>query len=432
MRVIFFGFCAIAFLFFSCSGKKEPGVITFNLAKSDYSDKINVEGTVQAVVNFPVIPPNPMFYQMTVLRLSDDGAFIRKGDTICVLTVPEVESMYREAVTSVETLEAGLKKTEADNKLNIALIEAQLATCEAQLKISSLDTLKMKFAAEVPRRLLELELKRAHIEKQKAEKKLAATRLIGETDIRQMKARIIQEKTKVQTMADQMNSMTIIAQRDGLVTRAESPKIYFFSSSGMGSFGGPVKEGSVMFPGRPVLQFPDLSLMQVSAEVAEADFRAIEKGQKVSITVDAANRLVTTGKVNRKSLMGRTAERYSDSKVKFYEVIIDVDSCHSKMKPGLSAMCEITLSEASDTLFVPSLSIFERDSSKIVYVLDKENFLPVKVETGASGSSYTLITGGLKGGEIIALSEPPNNLIRKERPNENKAKGLDSINIKPN
>jgi HlyD family secretion protein len=411
MRANLIIFSPLVFLLLSCGGKNDSGIITYRLTKSDYIEKLNVEGTVQAVVNVPVIPPNPMFWQMTVLRLAADGSFVKKGDTICVLTVSEVESMYKEAVTSVETLEAGLKKAEADNQLNIALLEAQLATCEAQLKISSLDTIKMKFAAEVPRRLLELELQKALIEKQKAEKKLAATKLIGEKDIKEMNARIAQEKTKAQTMGDQINSMTIIAQRDGIVTRAESPKIYFFSSSGMGSFGGLVKEGTVMFPGSPVLQFPDLSLMQVSADMAEADLKKIEKGQKVVITIDAAKKLVTTGKVNRKSLMGKTAEKYSDSKVKFYEVIIDVDSCHSKMKPGLSADCEITLSQALDTIFVPTLAIFERDSVKVVYVKEKKNFIPVEVQTGPAGSSFTLIAGGLKGDEVIALSEPPNGQI---------------------
>jgi HlyD family secretion protein len=184
---------------------------------------------------------------------------------------------------------------------------------------------------------------------------------------------------------------------------------------GLGQLGGPIKEGSVLFMNTPVLQFPDLSKMQVSAEVLEADFKKIDRGQKVMITVDAAQKLVTTGKVNRKSLMGRTAQRYSDSKVKFYEVIIDIDSCHSKMKPGLSADCEITLKEAKDTLFVPSLAIFVRDSARVVYVKGKNSFIPVKVETGLSGSSHTIITNGLKGDEIIALSEPPNSLITPDK-----------------
>ena len=60
--------------------------------------------------------------------------------------------------------------------------------------------------------LLELEMKKALIEKEKTEKKLAATKMIGETEIRQINARIIQQKAKEPCMAEQVKSMTIIAQ----------------------------------------------------------------------------------------------------------------------------------------------------------------------------------------------------------------------------
>jgi HlyD family secretion protein len=424
-----FIFLQILFLLLlpACNNNKNSGIITFQLAKSDFIEKINVNGTIQAVVNYPVNPPKRMWGQMTILRLAADGSYVKKGDTICVLTLPELQSMHEEVATSVETLEAELKKTEADNKLNSALLEAQLSTSEAQLKMASLDSLRMQFASPTEKKLLELEIKKALIEKQKTEKKLAATKQIGETDIRSRNARILQEKARVQSMQEQLNSMTIVAQRDGFVTRTESPRFYFMGPQGLGSMGGPIKEGSVLFLDIPVLQFPDLSKMQVSAEVAEADFKKIEKGQKVLITVDAAKELATTGKVNRKGLVGKTSERYSDSQVKFYEIIIDIDSCHSKIKPGLSAHCEIVLNEAKDTLFVPTLSLFERDSMQVVYVLKKKNFIPVKVETGISGSSYTIITGGLKGDEIIALSEPPNSLISQEKV---KAERPDSTKIK--
>jgi HlyD family secretion protein len=416
MKVSIFVFFLFTFLCLSCRGKKESGVITLQISKSDYIESMFVPGTIQAVINFPVMPPRSMFGQMTVVRLAADGANVKKGDTICVLTFQELESMYNEMKNTNEKLEAELKKTIADNALSISLLEAQLASSEVQLKISSLDSLQLTFATEVQQRLLTLEMKRALIEKQKIEKKLVASKIIGQTGIRQMNSRIIQQKAKVQQFEEQLKSMTIIAQRDGIVMRTESPKMMIMGSGGSGTFGGPIREGSVLSPfgSFPVLQFPDLSKMQVSAEVAESDFRKIEKGQKVFITVDAANKLTTTGKVNRKSLLGKTAQRWSDSKVKFYEVIVDVDSCHLKMKPGLSAECKITLKEARDTVFVPTLAVFERDSSKVVYVNKKGKFIPVKVGTGLSGSSHTIITSGLKGNEIIALSEPPNSLIRIE------------------
>jgi HlyD family secretion protein len=417
MKVALFASLFSTLCLLSCTGKKDSSVITIGLGKSDYVEKIYVPGTVQAVNNVPVMTPSRLFSQMTVVRLAPDGVFVRKGDTICVLSSSELNLVYKDMMSSIENLEAGLTKTEADNQLNIALLEAQLATSEAQLKISNLDSLHMKYATEMNKKLLELEMKKALIEKQKVEKKLAATRTIGEAEIRQKKAGIIQAKTRAQTYADQINSMTIIAQRDGVVMRVEAPRIMISSTRGTGTFGGPIREGTVLLMASQLLQFPDLSKMQVSADVAEADFKRIEKGQKVIINVDAANKLVTTGRVNRKNLSASSAQRYTRSKVKSYEVIIDVDSCHSKMKPGLSAYCEIIIREAGDTLFVPTLSIFEKDSVRVVYVRSRKGFMPVKVETGTSGSSFTIITGGLKGDETIALTEPPNSLIQRRTEN---------------
>jgi HlyD family secretion protein len=424
MKVVFFVSLYLAFFLLSCSGKKDNSVITYQLSKSDYVERITVPGTVQAVVNTPVMPPR--IGQMTVARLAQDGAYVKKGDTICVLSAPELVSNYQEKLTSTEQLEAELKKTEADNQLNIALLEAQLLTSEAQLKISYLDSLQMKYTPEARKKILALEMEKATIEKQKTERKLAAARKIAESDIRQKKLRIMQQKAEAQRFADQINSLTMIAQRDGMVQRAEAPKIMLMSSRGSGTFGGPINEGSVLMFPSPVLQFPDLSLMQISADVAEAAFKKIEKGQRVIITVDAADKLETTGRINRKSLARSNAQRYSGSKVRTYEVIVDVDSCHSKMKPGLSASCEIFLKEEKDTLFVPSLSIFDRDSIRVVYVKSKKKFIPVEVETGTSGSSYTIITGGLNGDEIIALTEPPLSLIRNEKTKTDTTKNINN------
>jgi HD superfamily phosphodiesterase len=61
--------------------------------------------------------------------------------------------------------------------------------------------------------------------------------------------------------------------------RTEAPRMMIIGTTGSGSFGGPIREGTVLSPfsNSPVLQFPDMSRMQVSAEVAEADFKKIEK-----------------------------------------------------------------------------------------------------------------------------------------------------------
>jgi len=79
----------------ACNGKIDNNILTYRLKRSDYSDKINVTGTVQAVVSTPVMSPASTFGQMTIVKLAPDGSLVKKGDTLCVLTVPELSSRYK-------------------------------------------------------------------------------------------------------------------------------------------------------------------------------------------------------------------------------------------------------------------------------------------------------------------------------------------------
>jgi multidrug efflux pump subunit AcrA (membrane-fusion protein) len=186
----------------------------------------------------------------------------------------------------------------------------------------------------------------------------------------------------------------------------------FISSDGMGTLGGKIEAGSTVWSNMSVLQVPDMSLMQVSCDVSEVDYKRIEKGQMVNILIEAADNLSTTGIVKRKSLVGRQNRQVSS--VKSYEVIVSVDSCHLKMTPGMSAKCQVTINEIHDTIVVPSIAINEVDSSKVIYVAAGDKFIPVQIQTGTSNSSETIISSGLKGDEIIALTEPSHKFILTE------------------
>jgi HlyD family secretion protein len=407
-------------LFVSCADKENDGILKYQVRKAGYSETLAVQGSVRAVVNVPVMPPGSGFGDMSVLKLAADGSIVKKGDTLCVLSTPEMENSYRTMLTTIETLEAGLKKIEAENAMNLAFQEAQLAGCESALRRSELDSQRMIYASEFQKKEHELVMRKLLIEKRKAEQKLASTKIIGKTNLAQAKARIVQEKSRAQSIADRLNSLVIIAQRDGMVLRTEAPIVMISSGSGgSGAMGGPIREGSVLFMQTAVLQFPDLNKMEITAEVLEADYRAIEKGQRVDIIVDAADRLVTTGKVNRKSIIGRNRLNYNYSQVKFYEVIIDVDSCHSDLKPGLNADCKIWLQDFQEVVTVPLTSLFEKNDTKVVYVANGRKYYPAEVETGYMGSSHSVILNGLSGGEVIALTEPPVNMIIKEKRTKN-------------
>ena len=216
---------AISLMLFSCRSRNDSGPITYQLTRSDYVESITVEGTVQSVSNYPVVPPETMFGDATIVHLAADGQYVKKGDTLCILSVPELENVFRTLMTQVETQEAGLKKIEAENQLNIAMLEAQLATSEARIRMARLDSLKMVYARDFQRRQQELEMQKTLIEKRKVEHNLYTTRLRGETALLQARSRIIQARSTVRVYESQLNSLVITADREGMVMRADLPLI---------------------------------------------------------------------------------------------------------------------------------------------------------------------------------------------------------------
>ncbi len=409
MKNVSLYFALIILLFSGCHWNK-VNVLTFDLKRSDYLETIDVTGTVQAVNNFVLVAPRVNASNLTVAYLSKEGAHVKKGDTICILDAPELLYNLENFNIDLEKLEADLKKLEADQAMQMALLKAQIETNNAQIAITMLDSIQLKFVPAVKQQLISLEMRKAMVEKNKLQKKFAAQKRISESELIQLRSRIQMQKGRIQVFQTQVNSLKLVAPCDGIVMHYVSPVINFMGN-GVGSIGGKIEEKSNVWSNMALLQFPDLKEMQVSVEVPEADFKRIEPGQNVLMQVEASSNLKTTGKIKTKSLAGKNSEE--KPAIKNYEVIISVDSCHLLMKPEISASCRIIINFVKDTIVVPSAAIFTKDSLKNVYVEDAGKFIPVTVETGISNSSKSIVSKGLSGNETLALIEPPYNMIRK-------------------
>ena len=401
----------LAVIIFSGCNPKKTAILTLELKNSTFSEKIYAPGTIQAVNTISIVAPRVPVMTMTVAHLAADGAVVHKGDTVALLAAPEMDSRLETYKTDLEKLKADSKKLEADNIMEISLLETRIDNNNAQIALKSLDSIQQKFAPPLNQQLYKLELEKAVVEKNKLKKKYESLKKISESDLRKMKSRIMQSENMMQILQQQINSLSLVAPTDGMVMHVVAPEMMFMSSSGMGVLGGKMEEGSSVWSNGMVLQIPNLNKVQVSVEVPEGDYKRIEKGQKVRIEVDAANKLNTTGLVLKKSPVGRMSRE--ESTVKTFEVIVSVDSCHLLMTPGSSAKCDIIVNEVLDTLVLPAIAIFKHDSLKVVYVAEGAKFVPVTVETGLSNSSETIVSKGLKKNERIALSEPPYNLIKK-------------------
>lgn len=398
-------FLLILFIFPFCTGKR-PNIITYDLRRSDYLETINATGTIQAVNSTTILAPVLSATNLIkITHLAEDGSYVQKGDTICIFEAPAGLLTYIETFSvDLQNMEADLKKLEADIAMRQSQLNAQVETNKAQIAITMLDSIQMKFAPPVKKQLLELEMQKATIEKNKLQKKVAAQKRIDNSELVKLRSRIAMQKSRVDIFKTEVNSLNLVSPVNGMIMHIENYRI-----DGNYITIGPIEEGSSTLSKMAVLQIPDFNAVQILLEVQEADYKRIQNGKKVQIRVESVAGLNTTGKIQRKTLQ-RKANQPS-SALKTYEIIVSVDSCHLKMKPGLSATCRIIVDEVKDTIVVPTMGIFLTDSSKTVYVAEEDKFRAVSVETGLSNSSGSIVTHGLTGSEVIALSEPPHNLI---------------------
>ena len=144
--------------------------------------------------------------------------------------------------------------------------------------------------------------------------------------------------------------------------------------------------------------------MKVLIYAQETEYKRLHEGDSITYTFDAMPGNRAWGRITKLSPVGQT--RTQGSAVKTFEIEASVDSMLTPVDPGMSALCRVYLRHIPDTIVVPSISIFDKDSLKVVYVEHKGHFEERQVTLGESSPRSTIITDGLAIGERIALIKP--------------------------
>ena len=402
-----------AILLLSACGHEDPPVLTYKVGRVDYKEAVTVRGTVEAVKTHLI--SSGWEQGLQVISLAQDGEMVEKGDTVGYLNSPlDIENSQR----SLQVLQADLSKLQIANAGVLAQLRLEMEMNKVQMTINEIDSLQRKFAPPLQQKLLDLRYQKARLLLVKLQKKYELALLTTSVEESRLLAKVRAAEKRLADGQRSLQGSHLVAPDRGMVMRVVAPLIGVgFGDGYAATYGGPIQEGSTLYQNTTVLQIPDMSKMQVVAMVPEIDYKRLRVGLPVTIQVEAVKNLFTTGRVERMTLEKVNPENQSgvkDSEVKRFKVILSVDSCHTRMTPGFSALCEMVIHEVPDTLVIPSVALFSRKGKKVVYLADGSRFRAVPVEVGFSNGSGTLIQKGIVEGQTIALMEPPLRLQSKE------------------
>jgi HlyD family secretion protein len=123
----------------------------------------------------------------------------------------------------------------------------------------------------------------------------------------------------------------------------------------------------------------DLSRMQVSASVDEADIGRVQPGEEVTFRVDAFPEQTFGGRVEQVRLQPTTVQN-----VVTYNAIISVENPGQKLKPGMTATVSIIVRRADDVLRVPATALRFRPEGFDASSLRRADTGPPQAAAGGS------------------------------------------------
>jgi len=162
------------------------------------------------------------------------------------------------------------------------------------------------------------------------------------------------------------------------------------ASSGSSSSGSSSSGSS---SSKSFIELTELQGFQLVVPLSESEIVQVHVGQLASVTIEALE-----GRKFAAHVVAVAVLSTSNSGVVSYDVTFQLDQSGAGIKPGMSASAEVVVDQA-EGVNVPTSAI----SGGAVTVMRDGKPESRRVVTGLAGNSSTIILGGLKAGEEVAL-----------------------------
>lgn len=370
-------------------------------------------GSVRVSVSGPgtLSAPNSMTVSATqggtVGSLPNVGDHVTRGQLITTLTNDTVQSSLQTAQLNLQKAQTALNLTISGNATSAAnrqsnVTQAQASAVQAQQAYDdaarTLDAQRQLLAigaasaADVAN--AQSALNKAQTTLQSAQANLQAARvqvqtgsLNDEQNIQNQKLAVEQAQLALKTAQTAVGQLKVYAPISGVVNSVSvtSGTNLNLNASGSG-----------------LLTIIDDRTLYLPAQIDETEIGGVKVGQDAEVTLDAIENQTFPGKVITVSPSGTQSNGIS-----VFTATVKLDNPDGLLKSGMTAEAEIIQSEESG-LLVPSKAIESVRTRSYVQVVktDAKGQVVgeperVRVRTGASDGTNTVVTGGLEAGQQV-------------------------------
>ncbi|HCL29662.1 MAG TPA: hypothetical protein DIC52_14635 [Candidatus Latescibacteria bacterium] len=400
--------------------KEETSAIaSFPVQQGKFVITLNLkQGELEAVNAEQINAPN-VRGQLKITKLFPEGEVVEVGDLIIEFDRVEFEKKVTEESQELEAARGELKKTTANQQVEISRQQGDIENKEAALRLAQLQIEKMKFESFIDKEEAKLKGKQAELALKQAHKQFEAQSVVDSVELRKRELNVAEEERELDRAEKDLEHLSVLAENPGLVVYEKIWK---------GSRPIKIRVGDEIWGGATLVTLPDLSTMRVKTWVNEVDVDKVEVGQPVNITLDALPGPVFHGKVTSVASLGR--EKEGDKNVKVFDLEVEIEEQDGRLKPGMTATSEVVIqtvplrpeleedeiSEPAEgdiadlPLYIPIDAVFEKSGRTLVFRIEGGRPKEQEVVLGERNDNYVIILEGLGSNDRVTLRDPTTTL----------------------
>ena len=303
--------------------------------------------------------------------------------------------------SELKQAESEIDKAETEGRQRVQAVEAELSQARSAAERARLDIARTELVSKVEGEKLGLLLANAELQVKGLQQKVSGERASTAATVaiaRQKRDKALGDVADTERI---IQSLTVRAPSAGTISLLPNMR----AGGPMSRSAPEFRRGDRVWFGAAIAELPDLSSVQMTCRLDEADRARVQRDTRVLVKVDALPDRELTAAIREIAMVAKP-DFTTFPPIRNFDAIIALNEGDPRLRTGMSASARIELNRLDDVIVVPTSAIFQVDGATVTYVVDGGRTTLRPVNLLRRGRDETAVSSGLREGERIALRDP--------------------------
>lgn len=375
-------------------------VPTTVVQKRSFVDYLSVRGEIRPVRSIVLTAPSSGA-DLQILQLATNGATVSPGDVVIQFDSTVQQRTLEQRRSELKQAESEIDKAETEGRQRVQAVEAELSQARSAAERARLDIARTELVSKVEGEKLGLLLANAELQVKGLQQKVSGERASTAATVaiaRQKRDKALGDVADTERI---IQSLTVRAPSAGTISLLSNMR----AGGPMSRSAPEFRRGDRVWFGAAIAELPDLSSVQMTCRLDEADRARVQRDTRVLVKVDALPDRELTAAIREIAMVAKP-DFTTFPPIRNFDAIIALNEGDPRLRTGMSASARIELNRLDDVIVVPTSAIFQVDGATVTYVVDGGRTTLRPVNLLRRGRDETAVSSGLREGERIALRDP--------------------------